>query len=390
MHRPASAYLIDSRTERPTRPARGSVRLPRNVFRISLLAVTCVVLVISNGYAVSPEVQRSLMMREGAPNLVDLVKRVSPCVVSISIERHMLQKSAGEPPPLFRSRPGRHDAPNGNRERFQLDSLGSGFFSDTKGHIVTNAHVVEGATKILVTLSSGKVCAADLVAVHPKVDLALLKIKPPHKIQQARVGASSSVQVGEWVLAVGNPFGFGSTVTFGIVSGKGRFIGLGSHDDFIQTDASINPGNSGGPLFNMKGEVIGINTATIASGKGIGFSIPSDYVSELMSYGSAVKEQFRGWLGVYVEDMTPEQARLLGMAEPKGTFVDEVLPATPASNAGLKEGDLILEADGEPIRNGRHLSRIVAGAKPEDVIRMTILRGTKTHTVDVVVGKPPE
>lgn len=328
--------------------------------------------------------------RGGCPDLIDLIKDLTPAVVSISIERHLLQKSSAEPPPLFRSHPGWPDERGKGKDRAPLDSLGSGFFCDDAGHIVTNAHVVEGAAKILVTLSSGKVCSAKVEAVHPRVDLALLKIEPPHSVQRANIGDSAKVQVGEWVLAVGNPFGLGRTVTFGIVSGKGRFIGLGPDDDFIQTDASINPGNSGGPLFNMSGEVIGVNTAIIASGKGIGFSIPSNYIDELIHAGGRMKRPYRGWLGIYVEDMTDEQARLLGIPSPKGTFVDEVLDATPAHNAGLKKGDLILDADGEEVLSGRQLSRIVSGTKPGDLIKMTILRGKKTHAVDIVVGKPPE
>ena len=218
----------------------------------------------------------------GCPDLIDLIKDLTPVVVSISIERHMLQQSSTSPPPLFRSRPGQFEENGKARDKLQADCLGSGFFCDTAGHIVTNAHVVEGAARIIATLSTGKVVPAKVVAVHPKVDLALIKIVPPFPVHKAKLGDSSEVQVGEWVLAVGNPFGLGRTVTVGIVSGKGRFIGLGPDDNFIQTDASINPGNSGGPLFNMAGEVVGVNTAIIASGKGIGFSIPSNYIKELL------------------------------------------------------------------------------------------------------------
>ncbi len=328
--------------------------------------------------------------RGGCPDLIDLIKDLTPVVVNISIERHMLQNSSTEPPPLFRSRPGYFDERGKGRDRFQTDSLGSGFFCDTAGHIVTNGHVVEGASKILVTLSTGSVESAKVVAVHPKVDLALLKINPPFSLQKAKIGDSSKIQVGEWVLAVGNPFGLGRTVTVGIVSGKGRFIGLGPDDNFIQTDASINPGNSGGPLFNMGGEVIGVNTAIIASGKGIGFSIPVNYVTELMRSPMNAENIFRGWLGIYVEDVSADQARQLGLGTPRGTFVDEVLNSTPAYNAGLRKGDLILDADGKAIRDGRHLSRLVAGAKPGDLIRMKVMRGKQTHTIDVVIGKSPE
>jgi len=359
----------------------------RTALTLTGLSVLIWVCGAPTGYAVDPE---KIARRGGCPDLIDLIKDLTPSVVSITIERHLLQKSSTDPPPLFRSQPGWLDERNKGRERSQLDSIGSGFFCDTQGHIVTNAHVVEGAAKILVTLSSGKVCSAKAIAVHPKVDLALLKIEPPYALKKAPLGDSSSVEVGEWVLAVGNPYGMGRTVTVGIVSGKGRFIGLGPDDDFIQTDASINPGNSGGPLFNMAGEVIGVNTAIIASGKGIGFSIPANYIKELVQADGKMRQIARGWLGIYVEDMSEDQARQLGMASPKGTFVDEVLASTPAFNAGLRKGDLIVEADGEPIRSGRQLSKIVAGTKPGDLIRMTVLRDKKSRTVDIIVGKSPE
>ncbi len=337
--------------------------------------------------AVAP---KNLQARGGCPELIELIKELTPVVVNISIERHILQNSSTEPPPLFRSRPGFFEERSKTKERFQSDSVGSGFFCDASGGIITNAHVVEGASKILVTLSSGKVATAKTVAIHPKVDLALLKITPPYPIQRAIIGDSSTIQVGEWVLAVGNPFGLGRTVTVGIVSGKGRFLGLGPDDNFIQTDASINPGNSGGPLFNMAGEVIGVNTAIIAAGKGIGFSIPSNYLTELINGPRNAESAARGWLGIYVEEITPQQAAKLGLDPPRGTFVDEVLSATPASNAGLKKGDLILDADGVAVRNGRHLSRIISGAKPGDLLKMTVLRGSKTSTIDVIIGRSPE
>jgi serine protease Do len=255
---------------------------------------------------------------------------------------------------------------------------------------VTNAHVVEGATKIIVTLWNGNDYEAEILRVHPRVDLALLRIRPPRGLHKARIGNSTSLEVGEWVLAVGNPFGLGKTVTAGIVSGKGRYIGLGPDDDFIQTDASINPGNSGGPLFDMNGQVVGVNTAIIAAGKGIGFSIPANYINELLKSPDRMKAPSRGWLGIYVEEMTEKQATLLGLAAPRGTFVGEVLKSSPAFNAGLKNGDLILQANTEKIRNGRHLSRILAGLEPGKVLQVTVLRGNRTQTVDVVVGKSPE
>jgi serine protease Do len=328
--------------------------------------------------------------RNGLPNLVEMIKDVTPVVVNISIERHILQQSAAEPPPLFRQRQGANDDRLRGKERIQLDSLGSGFIYETDGHIITNAHVVEGAKTIIVTLFNGKTCQAKVVSVHPRVDLALLQVKPPFKLKKAKIGDSGRVEVGEWVLAVGNPFGLGRTVTFGIVSGKGRFIGLGPDDDFIQTDASINPGNSGGPLFNMAGEVVGVNTAIIASGRGLGFSIPANYVRELVRSPDKMRKPFRGWLGIYVEEMTPDQAKQMGLLDPRGTFVDEVLQSTPAHNAGIRKGDLIVEVDGEAIRNGRHLSRVVAAAEPGHLLKMTVMRSGTTSVIDVVVGRAPE
>jgi serine protease Do len=323
--------------------------------------------------------------------LIDLIKQVRPVVVNISIERQLVQNSSQPPSRLSRLNQRSYDDRVRFGERGQNDSLGSGFFCDTAGHIVTNGHVVDGASKILVTLSSGKVVPAKVVAIHPKVDLALLKIAPPYQLQKASIGDSSKVEVGQWVLAMGNPFGLGSTVTVGIVSGKGRFLGLGPDDNFIQTDASINPGNSGGPLFNMQGQVIGVNTAIIASGKGIGFAIPSNYLTEIISQaGRPEVPSARGWAGIYVQDMDEARAKQLGMATPHGTVVDEVISATPAYAAGLTKGDLILDVDGMAVRDGRHLSRIVAGARPGDVLRLKVKRGKKTRTVDLVIGKSPD
>ncbi|MBI5248398.1 MAG: trypsin-like peptidase domain-containing protein [Desulfomonile tiedjei] len=360
-------------------------RPPASIFILVLAFVLCCPLV-----SLADETPPKHVVKGGCPDLIDLIKDLTPAVVNISIERHMLQNSSTEPPPLFRSKPGSQEDQSKKNDKFQSDSVGSGFLCDASGHIVTNAHVVEGASKIVVTLSTGKVVAAKLVAIHPKVDLALLKIAPPYALQKARIGDSTNVQVGEWVLAVGNPFGLGRTVTVGIVSGKGRFLGLGPDDNFIQTDASINPGNSGGPLFNMSGEVIGVNTAIIASGKGIGFAIPSNYLTELTRLPGNADLAIRGWLGIYVEDVTSEQAKKIGLSTHRGTWVDEVLNSTPAHNAGLKKGDLILDADGKAIRNGRHLSRVISSFRPGDILKMKILRGRQAQMVDVVLGKSPE
>jgi len=378
---------IMQKTLKPCR-AGGSIGTHRLPNWILCLVVSA--LLAAAGYAWGEDAPKKGFLRGGCPDLIDLIQELTPAVVNISIERHILQNSSADPPPLFRSRPGEFEDRAKGKDRFQTDSLGSGFFCDTDGHIITNAHVVEGAAKILVTLESGKVLPAKLISVHPKVDLALIKVTLPSSVHKAKIGDSGGIRVGEWVVAVGNPFGLGRTVTVGIVSGKGRFLGLGPEDDFIQTDASINPGNSGGPLFNMAGEVIGVNTAIIAVGKGIGFAIPSNYIAELMRAPANIENQARGWLGIYVDDVTAQDARGAGLSPVRGTLVDEVLAATPAYNAGLRKGDLILDADGKPVRNGRHLSQIVAATKPGDLLRMTVIRDKQTHTIDVIMGKSPE
>jgi len=328
--------------------------------------------------------------RGGCPDFIELIKELTPAVVTISIERHLLQSES----PAFSRMVNRGEALSELNDLSKgpvlSDTLGSGFICDDSGLIVTNAHVVEGAGKILVTLHSGKTVEAKVVSLHPKVDLALIKIVPPYELKKAKIGDSSRVQVGEWVLAVGNPFGLGRTVTVGIVSGKGRFLGLGPDDDFLQTDASINPGNSGGPLFNTAGEVIGVNTAIIASGKGIGFSIPSNYIHELMQSTNGDGTATRGWLGLYVSDLDETTVKELGLEGACGPVVDEVIPNAPAHLAGLRKGDIVLTVGGQPATNGRQLSRVVGASKPGDMLRLTVLRDSQTYELNIVLGRSPD
>ncbi len=321
------------------------------------------------------------------PDFIELIKELTPSVVTIAIQRHLLQSESPAVSRTVTLGEALSDLNDLVKGPVQSDTLGSGFICDDAGLIVTNAHVVEGAGKILVTLATGKVLQAKVVSLHPKVDLALIKVAPPHELKKARIGDSSRVQVGEWVLAIGNPFGLGRTVTVGIVSGKGRFLGLGAEDDFIQTDASINPGNSGGPLFNAAGEVIGVNTAMIASGKGIGFSIPSNYIHELLHTSRTDALTTRGWLGLYVADLDETAAKELGLEGAGCPVVDEVIPDAPAHRAGIRKGDIILKVEGEPASNGRQLSKVVGASKPGDTIRLTILRAKQTYDLSVVLGK---
>jgi serine protease Do len=323
------------------------------------------------------------------PDFIDLIKDLSPSVVTISIERSVMEGASSSYSSIQQSQQKTQEQHILPRGITQSETLGSGFICDESGLIVTNGHVVEGAGKILVTLSTGKVVPGKVLSAHPRVDLALIKIAPPHELKKANIGDSRQVQVGEWVLAVGNPFGLGRTVTVGIVSGKGRFVGLGPDDDLIQTDASINPGNSGGPLFNLAGEVIGVNTAIIASGKGIGFSIPSNHVFELLTRMPESHAYGKGWLGLYVEDWTQERTRLSGVGEETLTVVDEVLDSAPAYQGGLRKGDVIVTVGGIPVRDADHLSRILGASKPGEKIRIGIIRENKPHEFDVLLGHSP-
>jgi len=269
---------------------------------------------------------------------------------------------------------------------FKTRSLGSGFIIDPKGYVVTNNHVVEGADKIKVILVGGKEYQATVKGRDPKTDLALIQIvKPPADLPFLQMGDSDAIQVGDWVMAVGNPFGLGHTVTQGIISAKGRVIGAGPYDNFLQTDASINPGNSGGPLLNLKGEVIGINTAILASGQGIGFATPSNIAKSIIPQLREKGKVVRGMIGVQVQNVTPELAKSFGMSEPKGALVAEVNPGSPAQKAGIHRGDIIIEFNGQPIHEMNELPRLVADVAPGSKATVKVLRNGKERTLKLTI-----
>jgi serine protease Do len=269
---------------------------------------------------------------------------------------------------------------------FKTRSLGSGFIIDPKGYVVTNNHVVEGADKIKVILVGGKEYKATVKGRDPKTDLALIQIvKPPADLPFLKMGDSDAIQVGDWVLAVGNPFGLGHTVTQGIISAKGRVIGAGPYDNFLQTDASINPGNSGGPLLNLKGEVIGINTAILATGQGIGFATPSNIANSVIPQLREKGKVVRGMIGVQVQNVTPELAKSFGMSEPKGALVAEVNPGSPAQKAGILRGDIIIEFNGQPIHEMNELPRLVADTPPGAKATVKVLRSGKEKTLKLTI-----
>ncbi len=280
--------------------------------------------------------------------------------------------------------------PEGPQPEFKQQSLGSGFILDREGHVVTNNHVVENADKIKVKLANGKEFDATVVGRDPNTDLALIKIKGSNGLTPLPLGDSDELRVGSWVLAIGSPFGLEQTVTTGIVSAKGRVIGAGPYDDFIQTDASINPGNSGGPLLNMKGEVIGINTAIFSSGGGnvgVGFAIPMKMANGIIAQLKEEGKVTRGWLGVAIQNLTPELAEYYGAKEDKGALVAQVFDGDPAEKAGIKKGDIITSVDGKRVTSSRELSQEIANSKVGEKVSVTLLRDGREKTLEVELAK---
>lgn len=271
---------------------------------------------------------------------------------------------------------------------FETQSLGSGFIISEDGYIFTNYHVIENAKEITVTLHDGESYEADVIGIDPKTDLALIKIEANDKLPYVKMGDSEKLEVGEWVVAIGNPFGLAETVTAGIVSAKGRIIGSGPYDNFIQTDASINPGNSGGPLFNINGEVVGINTAIINQGQGIGFAIPINMALELLPQLKKGKV-IRGWLGIVIQEVTPELAEFFGLSSARGALITNIESGSPADKAGLKKEDIILEFDGKKIENMKDLPLIVAKTPVGEEVKVNILRDGKTMEMKLTVGEMP-
>ncbi|MCF8024648.1 MAG: DegQ family serine endoprotease [Desulfobacteraceae bacterium] len=275
----------------------------------------------------------------------------------------------------------------GPRE-FKRRSLGSGFILDEQGHIVTNNHVIENADEIQVKLKNGKEYEAEIIGSDPSTDLALIKIKPDENLPTLSLGDSSKIKIGEWILAIGNPFGLDHTVTAGIISAKGRVIGAGPYDDFIQTDASINPGNSGGPLINMQGEVIGINTAIVASGEGIGFAIPSNLAKDIISQLKQSGEVTRGWLGVAIQELNDELKEYYNVD--KGVLISRVFEGDPAEKAGLKPNDVIMAINGKPVDSPRQLSKLIAAIQPGEKVKIKFVRDGETKNVIVTLTKREE
>lgn len=323
-----------------------------------------------------------------------LAESASPAVVNISTEKTV--NGGGRVYRHFQSPFGNNDDMNdlfekffGNRpqQEYKQRSLGSGFIIDKEGFIVTNNHVVEDTDEIKVILKDGKEYEAKIIGTDKNTDLALIKIEPDETLVPLALGNSDNLKVGEWVVAIGNPFGLGHTVTAGIVSAKGRVIGSGPYDDFIQTDTSINPGNSGGPLIDMDGQVVGINTAIIQSGQGIGFAIPSNLAKGIVDQLKANGNVTRGWLGVSIQGVTKDIADYYGLSDTKGALVMEVFPGDPADKAGIKAKDIIVSIDGKAVDDSRDLTNIVALIPVGEKVKVKILRDGKEKTVTVQIAK---
>ncbi|MGM0561730.1 MAG: DegQ family serine endoprotease [Pseudomonadota bacterium] len=272
-------------------------------------------------------------------------------------------------------------------------SLGSGFIIDSEGFVVTNNHVIDKADDIRVKLSDGRDLEAEVIGRDSKTDLALLKISSDDELPTVTMGDSDEVRVGDWVMAVGNPFGLGGSVTAGIISARSRDINAGPYDDFLQTDAAINRGNSGGPMFNMDGEVIGISTAIFSpsgGSVGIGFAIPSNLASDVITQLRDKGEVERGWLGVRIQQVTPELAEGLGLDEEKGALVASVEPDGPADQAGIRAGDVILEFAGEDVERMRDLPRIVAAVSAGEDVEIVVWRNGEEETLNATIAEQTE
>ena len=336
---------------------------------------------------------------------VEIAKKQNPAVVNVSTKAKA--ETAHKNFRVPRPGPGQNKSPDPFRDFYDRffgerpnqrpkRGMGSGFVIDKEGHILTNYHVIEGADEIVVILDDNgteKEYSATLVGSDPKTDIALIKINRESGDNKdfpfLKLGSSENLEVGEWVVAIGNPFGLSHTVTVGVVSALGRSIGAGPYDEFIQTDASINPGNSGGPLINIEGEVIGINTAIISGNTGgnvgIGFAIPINIAKGILKDLKERGTVTRGWLGVMIQKITPELAKSFGLSQSEGALVGDVIPDGPAAKGGIKRGDVIVRFDGQQVKDMEDLPKIVAATRPNSVVDVEVIRDGSRMTLSVSI-----
>jgi serine protease Do len=344
---------------------------------------------------------------QGLPSFADMIDKVKPAVVAVKVKVQNVAAQDDEDqqfafpdfPPgspmerFFRQFRDQQDGPRGRhpQQRQFGQALGSGFFISADGYVVTNNHVVENASDVTVTMDDGKELPAKVIGTDPKTDIALLKVDGGSDFPYVRL-ASEKARIGDWVLAVGNPFGLGGTVTAGIVSAQHRDIGAGPYDDFIQIDAPVNKGNSGGPTFNLSGEVVGVNTAIYSpsgGSVGIAFAIPASTVEQVVASLKDKGTVTRGFIGVQMQPVTKEIAEAIGLKEAKGALVAEAIKDGPAAKAGVRTGDTIIAVDGQPINEAKDLSRRVAQVAPGKTLTLTLWREGKERTVTLeVTGQP--
>ncbi|MBI4745677.1 MAG: DegQ family serine endoprotease [Deltaproteobacteria bacterium] len=374
------------------------------LFSVFMAATILIASTHSSSEASDLKASMSAVTEERPQSFSRLVKALKPAVVNISTTQVIKQRwSKGMP-----GQPGHEQDPFRDffgddffdkffgdipQKDLKRKSLGSGFIISKDGYILTNTHVIENATEIKVSLSDEKVYEAEVVGRDPKTDIALIKIKANGDLSAVSLGNSEELEVGDWVIAIGNPFGLDQTVTAGIVSAKGRVIGAGQYDNFIQTDASINPGNSGGPLFNTKGEVVGINTMIFSpsgGNVGIGFAIPVNMAKELLPQLKEKGKVTRGWLGVMIQHVTPELAESFGMSKEKGALIADVVKGSPAEVAGIKRGDIVLRYNGSDVDKMNNLSRLVAATLVGKEVELLILREGKEMRLKVKIEEMKE
>ena len=320
--------------------------------------------------------------------LPELVDEINPSVVRIEISsnQNVDYGITGDPffDEFFKRQFGDNFKPQPRK------GLGSGFIYKSTGLIVTNFHVIENADEIEIVLYNEKKYKANIVGTDKRTDVALLKINSDEKLKSLNIGKSENLKIGQWVVAIGNPLGLGTTVTTGIISAKGRYVdGLGTYVDFIQTDAALNKGNSGGPLFDLNGNVIGVNTAIAARGQGIGFAIPIDTVVDIVEQLRINGKVERGWLGVVIQSISPEIAESLKLKNTDGALVSEILEGSPALKSGLKRRDIIISVDGKKIKKMEELPRIIGSLKPKTKVILSVLRDGKKFKIDVILGSIP-
>ena len=332
-------------------------------------------------------------------SFVGVAQQVRPAVVHLgTIERAKMPRGPSAPPgssddPFFKDFFNQFFGSEGpgQRSEFRRPGLGSGVIIDKRGLVLTNFHVIKGADEITIRLSDKREYRGQILGTDPKTDLAVVRFQPDHPLTVAALGNSESLRVGEWAIAIGNPFGLDQTVTVGVISATGRSeVGIATYENFIQTDASINPGNSGGPLVNLKGEVIGINTAIVAAGQGIGFAIPINMVKRVVDQLVDKGKVIRGWLGVSLQPLSPELAQSLGLPGTSGAVVGSTIAEGPAAKAGLQQGDVILSFNKTPVEDYRHVQRLVAESPVGKSVTLEVLRKKQKVDVPVTIAEVPD